>query len=331
MAQQITNKGITITKYLEKYPDAPALTLAKKIYYENKMLFKDIESVRKMVRYYFGSSGKKHMKNITNRKFIREKRFSGIVLPEPKMHFEHPEPYEPELEKTLIIGDIHAPYYDKTALATAIEYGLKNECTTLLINGDFLDHYAASRWEKDPKKRDWGSEYKTSMELLKILRETFRSVIWKKGNHDQWYDKYMQLKAPEAFAIPHFEFNELYKVDELGIKLIEDWRIIKYGRLHILHGHEYKFSISNPVGAARGLFLKNGGTNALCHHFHSMTEYSKNTLDKRIVSCWSVGCLCGIQEYSPHGDQTHGFAILSFDDEKQFHIENKKIINGKVY
>ncbi len=58
----------------------------------------------------------------------------------------------------LIIGDIHVPYHNIPALTLALKYGLENGVNTILLNGDIIDFYAISRFEKDPRKRNFGHE-----------------------------------------------------------------------------------------------------------------------------------------------------------------------------
>ncbi len=58
----------------------------------------------------------------------------------------------------LLLSDIHVPYHNIQALTLALKYGLENEVNTILLNGDVIDFYAISRFEKDPRKRNFGHE-----------------------------------------------------------------------------------------------------------------------------------------------------------------------------
>lgn len=53
---QNIKRDITLQE-IAKFPDTPILTLAKKIYKENKSVFKDVEDARYIIRYYKGKSG----------------------------------------------------------------------------------------------------------------------------------------------------------------------------------------------------------------------------------------------------------------------------------
>jgi hypothetical protein len=73
----------------------------------------------------------------------------------------------------LIIGDIHVPYHNIQALTLALKYGLENEVNTILLNGDIIDFYAISRFEKDPRKRNFGHEVLMTRQFLATLRKLF--------------------------------------------------------------------------------------------------------------------------------------------------------------
>ena len=60
-----------VLEYLEKFPEAPSKTLARKIYSENNFL-KSFESVYGKVRYYRGQYGVQH------RKDLKDKKLSGF-------------------------------------------------------------------------------------------------------------------------------------------------------------------------------------------------------------------------------------------------------------
>lgn len=65
MGNETINKFIL--DYLVKYKDLPTRTLAKIIYHDNPYLFKNLEYVRRTVRYYRGASGKKDRKTVLNK------------------------------------------------------------------------------------------------------------------------------------------------------------------------------------------------------------------------------------------------------------------------
>jgi hypothetical protein len=141
----------------------------------------------------------------------------------------------------------------------------------------------------------------------------------------------MRVKAPELLGVDRFEFKELFQLDKFGIELVEDKRVVKLGALNILHGHEYRFAISNPVNPARGLFLR-CKAHAICGHFHQSSHHTEKTVEQKIIATWSTGCLCDLHpEYAPLNNWVHGFAFVESTSDGKFNVQNKVIRNGKVY
>ncbi len=68
----------------------------------------------------------------------------------------------------LLLSDIHVPYHNIQALTLALKYGLENDVNTILLNGDVIDFYAISRFEKDPRKRNFGHEVLMTRQFLQI-------------------------------------------------------------------------------------------------------------------------------------------------------------------
>ncbi len=107
-------------------------------------------------------------------------------------------------------------------------------------------------------------------------------------------------------------------------------QIIKYADLNIIHGHEYVFSISNPVNAARGLFNR-AKASTLCFHHHRTSEHTETTITGKTITCWSVGCLCNLRpDYMPLNSWNHGFVEIYGDGNDGFHVDNKRIVNYRI-
>jgi len=62
-------KSDIVKEYLALYPTMKGLTLAKKIYEENKELFDHVENARKLINYYRGLSGDGDRKKLKNRTY----------------------------------------------------------------------------------------------------------------------------------------------------------------------------------------------------------------------------------------------------------------------
>jgi predicted phosphodiesterase len=235
--------------------------------------------------------------------------------------------------RALILSDLHIPYHSTAALKIAIEHGIDRAANFILLNGDVADFFGLSSWEKDPTKRNLNREIQTGKAFLKELRDRFpkAKIVLKEGNHEERWQRYFQAKAPELLGIDNFTWPTVYELDSLKIKHIAERRPIKLGKLMAIHGHEYRFNISNPVNPARGLFLR-GKTHAICGHFHQSSQHSEKRLDDKVIATWSTGCLCDLHpDYAPINNWNHGFAFAEITSNGTFQIENMRIIGGKAY
>ena len=318
-----------IKSYLTKFPKLPSLTLAKKIYSENNKQFTDIEAVRSCLRYYRGKKGEKTKSQLASREFLDQ----DIEFVMPESYAETFEPYEISQSRTLIISDMHIPYQDNDSIQKAINYGKEKKVNCILINGDVLDFAGISRHEKDWRQRSVHEEFEATRVFLNSLREHFpkAKIVFKYGNHDERFEKYLFLKAPEIFDCTDFQLEVLLKLGELKIEVVKEKRPIRIGKLTVLHGHEL-FGGSGGVNPARGTFLKTFD-NVIIGHYHKTTSNTEITMSGNIISVHSVGCLCGkTPYYMPINRWNTGFGYCELDIKTGDYIfHNKQIINGKVF
>lgn len=322
-----------ITKLLDKFPKAGMLTIARMAYENNKSVFSSLAAARSNVRNLCGrkADGIKHP--ITHPRPAAKPGDPFGKIPDGLTHFESWQSVQIDgALKCLILSDLHIPYHDRSAIITALAHGKKVGVDTVLLNGDTADFFSVSFWEKDPRKRRFADELKTVREFITTLRETFPKarIIFKEGNHEERWQRYMFVKAPELLGVAEFEPKAMLGLD--GIELVNEKRPIRLGKLNVLHGHEYRFMISNPVNPARGLFLRCKAF-ALCGHFHQSSYHSAKTVEQKNVACWSTGCLCDLHpDYAVFNEWSLGFAVVETQNSGDFEVKNHYIsAEGRVY
>ena len=323
--------GNIALEYINKFPDTPTMTLARKMVKDHPLLF-DVERARTRIRYYRGALGKSRREKMkkTSPETIREVGEAGWKYALPPTKALPWSNYEIQFKKTLILSDIHIPFQDNTAIETAIKFGLDYKPNCILLNGDIHDCYSISKYNKDPRLRDFPDELKSLEQLFQYLRERFPKIeiIFKLGNHEERYEIYMFSRAPDMVGTSTWEYSELINANKYKIKVVKDKQIIKLGKLPIIHGHEFMRGAFNPVNPARGLFLR-GVHTALTGHWHRTSDHAERTLDDKVITTWSQGCLCDLHpQYSPLNKWNHGFAIV--ESSEDFRVQNKRIWNGKV-
>ena len=328
-------QGRIVRDYLDRYPDATKRALSRLIYYENQEVFSNVGAVRCRINYYTGTHGDKHRKAIKDKSSFKKGESRGFSkLPEGLTTLDNWGIQKITGEnRVLLLGDIHIPYHSKENLEIAVEHGRKFEPNIVLLNGDTFDHFSISHWQKDPRKRNFPKERETCLIFLNWLRDIYPDarIIFKVGNHEERYENYMEIKAPELLGIPKFEFESVFELDNYGIELVKDKQPIKLNELFIIHGHEYRFAMSNPVNPARGLYLRSK-VNAICNHFHQPSSHSENDMQDKFTTCWSVGHLSDPHpKYMPLNKWCFGFCEIESSGQKSFQVHNYKIIDKEIY
>jgi predicted phosphodiesterase len=320
-----------VRPYLERFPNHADLTLAKKIYKENPLVWRQIESVRYIVRALRG----KRESNYKDKSMYKAKTYDTNPYKLPQSEEKERIPFTLPLacNNILLISDLHIPYHSIDAITAALDYGKKENINTILINGDLIDFYGCSRFEKDPRKRSIKHEFDTTKEFLRILRATFPNaqIYWLKGNHDVRYEHWLMAKAPEVFDDPYYLMEERLRLNEERVHLIDDKTIVRAGKLSIHHGHLFFRGFGAPVNAARGLFLK-VKQSAIVGHTHRISEHSETTLSGELITCWSTGCLSELSpDYNPHSNNySHGFAHIQTKTDGNYSVKNFRILNGII-
>jgi predicted phosphodiesterase len=233
------------------------------------------------------------------------------------------------LKKIGILSDIHFPYHDLQALTCAIKHLKEEDIDCLYLNGDIQDFYSISRHEKEKDMRDFKREVDMNRDFLQRLRDIFRTIpiYYKLGNHENRFARSLQLQAEEFSQIHDLQFDIFFRLDKLGITMIEDWQGMEMGDLLVLHGHElYGGGGVNP---SQNLFNKTI-CNTLIGHVHRTSATQKKTGFKEFINTYSTGCLTLLSpKYMPFSMHNHGFAIVEIENGKS-KVKNIQIKEGKI-
>lgn len=333
--------GQTAVQYLLKYKRYPLRTIARLMFEAEPKLFRDMEHARSTLRSYAGQRGTAKRREMEDKSLFREAGHQSDSLerlPEP---LREDDPWQVEkLENAKTVGwisDVHVPFHDKEAVIIALRHLKKVGVDTIVCGGDLFDFYAASKFEKDPRLRNFPNELNIGREFLRVLRENFSDaqIIMMVGNHEERFFRYLLARCPDLIGIegadgkPLLDVARIIHADQYGIRVLPERRPILAGEhLYMVHGHEWGETFTNPVNPARGLYLKSK-VNAICGHLHQPSQHSEAGLDK-VLSCWSSGCLCNLHpRYRPINKWSHGFSVVELDGDA-WQVGNHKIINGNV-
>ena len=324
-----------IKKYLELYPDLKDYTIAHKIYKDNKHLFDNPANVRQAVMYYRGHQGDRHRNGLSDTRFVKP------LTHDTRRSFEELKSHAPRLKvfnlptgirEILFLTDIHYPYQDNDALLAAIEYGVEHNVDCIWLNGDILDMFQASAHEQLPDKLTLREEFEYGRSFIAKLRKAFpkANIYWKEGNHECRMRRYLARNAERIFDNPEFELPIILRLAEHGIVWIPNTTVVRFGHLNVIHGNEFKGG--GGVNPARTLFLR-AKDNLIAGDKHKSGENNEGTMNGKLITTWSVGCLCDLNpEYMPfaHTTWNHGFAHITMKKDGMFKVRNFRIKDGEI-
>jgi predicted phosphodiesterase len=339
-----TISGRYALEFVKEHPYMPALTMAKHLHKTEPKLFPTVENARTMVRALLGVNGKESKSaNFVGAKagLHRAARKAGEiplnVLPEGLTQSKLANIIEGPI-KIGILSDLHIPFHSRATIDACVKEFHKEKCGSLYINGDYLDAYESSQWEKDPRVRTTQKEVNIGHALLKWFTSHFDQVWWKFGNHEERFALRVARQTPELIGVTkpdgeeHLTLPALLQTKALGVKIVDSKQETRMGRLSVWHGHELPKGLATPVNPARGLFLRFVDTALMGHGHRSSYHPEQVGSTGKIISCWSIGCCCDLKpNYAPINKWNHGAAIAQVYDEENFEVTNFRIHNGVKY
>jgi len=316
--------GEIVLEYLHKYNGKITKTaIARQICADYPNLFASEESARSMIRYYTKSSGPKHR--------AKKSDFVNFKLPTPDFCNTSPFRLPKTVKDLAVIGDIHIPYHEPSAVEVAIKYVKDNNIPYVLLNGDILDMYNGSDFQKDRKKRDLAQELRDCKEFYQWLRQELpdQVIYYKQGNHEARWERFLSKVNPSMLDVEDFKLAQIMRFGELKIIEVDTLGPVMAGRLPIFHGHETGMK-SGGVNPARSLALRTKQHGLVSHFHRSSVHRTPHYLEGSKVT-YSIGCLCNLSpEYMPINEWSHGFARVRVQN-KDFHVELINIEDGKIY
>ncbi len=313
----------------------PARTLARIVYKRNGPLWKSPSACLSSVRKVIGQAGDRNRRGCKPTHY-REAGVGGnwmAKLPPEWEHFKDGPTFVMPGKRVLILSDLHIPYHDLSAVKAAIKYGRDNKADSVLLNGDIFDFFALSFWEKDPRKRNLKGEVEAGRAFLESVRLAFpkAEIVMKEGNHEERWFRYLASKAPELLDLDETDWPAIYQLDEHKILPLRERRIVKIGKMNVIHGHELHGNPNAVQQPARWLFLR-AKTHALCGHYHRRGEFSAANLLGHSNRCITTGCLCKTRtDFSVVNEWNQSFAMVYVGADGAFEVDHKTVKNGGVY
>ena len=212
----------------------------------------------------------------------------------------------------------------------------------LNLGGDMLDCGSISHWQKGKARSTEGMRLLNDAEglrndFLKPARETVvrddHSLVYIRGNHESWIEDWVD-ENPTLEGI--VDLDRLLGLTPTGWKIILQGGHVKMGKMYIIHGDQFKpnMNIAKKV-------VETYQRNVHFGHFHTSQSYTTIApLDDEPKQGVAVPCLCrrnpGYANSSPNRWMQgfeYGYLLPdgSFFNSTALRINNKFVINGKVY
>lgn len=218
-----------------------------------------------------------------------------------------------EIQKTVLLPDIHYPHYDLKVMDAVGEFIVDYDPDEIVYMGDQLSLDCISGWNRNKPLlkegqrliRDFNNFNKDVLELHeRITRPDIRKTFFI-GNHEQRLQWYIEAH-PELEEM--IELDRNLNLQERGYRIIPFNGIYKIGKLSVIHGYYWnKFHAAKTLEAFEG--------NVVYSHVHNPQMYAKvSPVDRKgYHTATSLPCLCNIKpDYKKNAPNfwINGFGVV---------------------
>ena len=198
--------------------------------------------------------------------------------------------------RILEMSDIHIPFHDPHALELAVRVIAAYQPDRIIINGDAVDFYEVSDFDKNPDRLREGGLQQEIDGLGEFLAEVNRAkpsaciVDYLPGNHEDRLRRHL-WRHPQLFGLKALELPNLLELPKYGVNYYPDEILLAGGRLVVKHGTLVRKA--GGMSALAELEAEKYDVSTLTGHTHRI---GSTTVRKRsgIVGGWEGGCLCDL-------------------------------------
>lgn len=238
-----------------------------------------------------------------------------------------------QLEKSVVIGDLHTPYEDKKAVKKVLQFIQYFQPDNIFINGDLIDCLDISRFDKPLERhQDLATEIEETRYILLQLRSSAPKarIIYIFGNHCFRLQSYISRNARELYGLKGLTLEEQLGTKDLDIDVYNNHtkeNYYQYGKLLI--GHFDK--VNKYSGMTAKNLLEDKGMSVIQGHTHRLGSSYKRTYDGQ-KGAWEGGCLCDLNpKYCNMPNWQLGFLTIHKDkNSDQFKVTPVEIIDYKI-
>lgn len=209
-----------------------------------------------------------------------------------------------QAERTMVISDIHVPFHDEKALKVVYQYAKDYKPTRLIVNGDLVDFYGLSFFEKNTARRhNVQEEIDQASKILGKLRTIVgpkAEMVYLEGNHENRLQRYL-WKNPELEGIRDLRLPNLLDLAGREIQFIgvtsDYWKDtsghLEVGDALVTHGDNRLngTSTSRYSGYSARNSIVGLQQSIIMGHVHRLGKVYQSNGKKHLVGI-EGGCLC---------------------------------------
>ena len=244
-------------------------------------------------------------------------------------------------KKVMVTSDYHIPYQNNDAVEITKRFAKDYKPDVFVINGDFLDLYRVSKFDKDPERKyTVADEISKGRRLLKALRKTLGSkteMYFLEGNHENRMQKFL-WRNPELDGLSDLKVENLLRLKDYGIKYIgvdhDYWSTLtghlKTGDTLIMHGDARLngASLSKYAGySVKNTMLGGVQQNVIIGHNHRLAQIHHRT-PYALLKGAEGGCLCKLPG---NVNWQNGFVTYELIGDKMVNLRTHLIEDNKLY
>lgn len=204
------------------------------------------------------------------------------------------------MKRNVFVPDIQFPLHNPRQVNSLAGFirATRSDISSVLQVGDLADFTSFGRWVRN-RRGEYDPNIRQNVDGVKKLLEKLQVDVWKRGNHDERLDKYVEENAPALAGFPGLSIEEAFCLDELGVQY--ERGIYEFAPNWVVaHGDEGP--ISGIAGQTALKLATRIGKSVVCGHTHragiSAQSESFNGLPTRQITGVEVGHMMDLGQAS---------------------------------
>lgn len=218
------------------------------------------------------------------------------------------------MKRIVFVPDIQWPLTNRRQVNSLAGFIRNTKPDEVIQVGDLPDNTSLGRWVRG-RRGEYDKNIKQYVDEVKTLLEKLKVNHWKRGNHCERLEKYVEENAPALTGFPGLTIEEAYDLKNLGVEYHRGLYEFAPGWV-VAHGDEGP--ISKLAGGTAQALATKVGKSVVCGHTHKLgyipSTESFNGTPTRTLHGVEVGHCMNMQQASylkgQYANWQSGFAVL---------------------